>query len=97
MARRLADGWKVSVEALNAGAQGYDTVAEAAFLDGPGAALAPDGVVVGMSLNDYDPAPAYDPTGVLRRKVDARLRSARSHSRSSCCSCAGSARGRAGT
>jgi hypothetical protein len=44
---------------LNAGAQGYDTVAEAAFLAGPGIALCPQGVVVGMSFNDYDPATAY--------------------------------------
>jgi hypothetical protein len=56
------------VETVNAGAQGYDTVAEAAFLAGPGLALAPAGVVVGMSLNDYDPAPVYDPTGVLTRR-----------------------------
>jgi len=71
LARRLAERWKTPVEALNAGVQGYDTVAEAAFLDGPGAALAPNGVVVGMSLNDYDPAPGYDATGVLTRRTSA--------------------------
>jgi len=71
LARRLGERWRMRVEALNAGVQGYDTVAEAAFLDGPGAALGPHGVVVGMSLNDYDPAPAYDATGVLTRRAPA--------------------------
>lgn len=69
LARRLAERWRRPVEALNAGVQGYDAVANAAFLDGPGAALGASGVVVGFSLNDYDPAPAYDATGVLARRV----------------------------
>jgi lysophospholipase L1-like esterase len=67
LARRLSERWGRPVEVLNAGVQGYDTAAEAAFLAGPGLALAPSGVIVGMSLNDYDPAPAYDATGVLTR------------------------------
>ena len=67
LSRALGARWGRPVEALNAGAQGYDTVAEAAFLAGPGRALRPSGVVVGMSLNDYDRAPAYDATGVLTR------------------------------
>jgi lysophospholipase L1-like esterase len=71
LARRLAERWGKPVEVLNAGTQGYDTVAEAAFLAGPGLALAPSGVVVGMSLNDYDVAPAYDATGVLTRRASA--------------------------
>ena len=70
LAVRLTERWQRPVEVLNSGAQGYDTVAEAAFLAGPGLALTPSGVVVGMSLNDYDRAPAYDPTGVLTRHVD---------------------------
>jgi lysophospholipase L1-like esterase len=69
LARRLAERWKKPVEVLNSGTQGYDTVAEAAYLAGPGLALAPGGVVVGMSLNDYDVAPSYDPTGVLTRRT----------------------------
>ena len=69
LARRLGERWRTPVEALNAGVQGYDTVAEAAFLAGPGAGLGASGVVVGMSLNDYDPAPAYDATGVLARST----------------------------
>src|SRR5262249_54514574 len=71
LARRLDERWHRRVEALNAGVQGYATVAEAAFLDGPGAARAPEGVIGGMSLNDYDPAPAYAPTGVLTRHASA--------------------------
>jgi hypothetical protein len=70
LARALTARWGTPVEALNAGTQGYDTVAEAAYLAGPGRALAPNGVVVGMSLNDYDRAPAYDATGVLTRHAD---------------------------
>lgn len=69
LAARLGERWHMPVETLNAGAQGYDTVAEAAFLAGPGLALHPHGVVVGMSLNDYDVAPAYDATGVLTRRT----------------------------
>jgi lysophospholipase L1-like esterase len=71
LARQLAERWRVPVEVLNSGTQGYDTVAEAAYLAGPGLALAPSGVVVGMSLNDYDVAPAYDATGVLTRRTSA--------------------------
>jgi hypothetical protein len=69
LASRLAAKRGAPVEALNAGVQGYDTVAEAAFLGGPGLALRPGAVVVGMSLNDYDPAPVYDATGVLSRRA----------------------------
>jgi lysophospholipase L1-like esterase len=68
LARRLGERWRMPVEVLNSGAQGYDTVAEAAYLAGPGRALAPNGVVVGTSLNDYDTAPSYDATGVLTRR-----------------------------
>jgi len=45
-------------------------VAQAALLERVGLALDPAVVVVGMSLNDYDPAPGYDPTGVLTRRRD---------------------------
>lgn len=69
LARRLAAARGTPVEALNAGVQGYDSVAEAAFLEGPGRELAPQAVVVGTSLNDYDGALTYDPTGVLTRRV----------------------------
>jgi hypothetical protein len=69
LAVRLAALRGTPVEALNAGVFGYDTVAEAAFLAGPGLALAPRAVVLGVSLNDYDMAPGYDATGVLTRRA----------------------------
>ncbi len=69
LARRLSAVRGTPVEALNAGVQGYDSVAEAAFLEGPGRALSPQAVVVGTSLNDYDGALTYDPTGVLTRRL----------------------------
>ena len=53
------------VEAINAGVPGYDTTAELRLLARAGMALHPAAVVVGMSLNDYDPPPAYSPIGVL--------------------------------
>jgi lysophospholipase L1-like esterase len=68
LARRLAATGTERVEVWNAGVQGYDTVAQAALLESVVLGLHPAVVVVGMSLNDYDPAPAYDPTGVLTRR-----------------------------
>lgn len=68
LAARLAALRATPVEALNAGVMGYDTIAEAAFLEGPGLALAPGAVVLGVSLNDYDVTPGYDATGVLTRR-----------------------------
>jgi lysophospholipase L1-like esterase len=62
-------------EVLNAGVQGYDTVAEARFLAAFGLALAPQRVVVGMSLNDFDSAPAFHPVGVLTHAGGAAGRS----------------------
>jgi lysophospholipase L1-like esterase len=62
-------------EVLNAGVQGYDTVAEARFLESFGLALQPQLVVVGMSLNDFDAAPAFHPVGVLTNAAAAGRRS----------------------
>ncbi|HYV56078.1 MAG TPA: GDSL-type esterase/lipase family protein [Candidatus Nitrosopolaris sp.] len=55
-------------EVLNAGVPGYDALAEARLLETFGLALAPEIVVVGTSLNDYDVAPQYSPLGILTRK-----------------------------
>lgn len=55
-------------EAINAGVQGYDAVAEARFLEMRGLDLRPAVVVVGTSLNDYDPAPGYSPLGILTHR-----------------------------
>jgi len=65
LAQRLNAAAPPAWEVINAGVQGYDTVAEARMLETAGVGLRPAVVVVGMSLNDYDPAPAYSPTGVL--------------------------------
>jgi lysophospholipase L1-like esterase len=70
LARRLATVRGDTVEVLNAGVQGYDVVAEAAFLVHVGLGLHPHVVVVGTSLNDCDAAPGYDPTGVLTWRRD---------------------------
>jgi lysophospholipase L1-like esterase len=70
LARRLAATGSGRTEVWNAGVLGYDTVAEAALLEQVVLGLHPGTVIVGMSLNDYDPAPSYDPTGVLTRQRD---------------------------
>jgi hypothetical protein len=66
--RRLNAAGTGAWEVLNAGAPGYDAVAEAQFLETAGLALEPSAVVVGTSLNDYDPAPAFSPLGILTRR-----------------------------
>jgi hypothetical protein len=50
------------------GVPGYDAVSEARLLEHAVLPLGPEIVVVGTSLDDYDPTPAYSPTGVLVRK-----------------------------
>lgn len=59
-------------EVLNGGVQGYDTAAELAWLERRGLALAPDVVVVGFNLNDYDYAPVLDANGILTGDRSAR-------------------------
>src|SRR5439155_530300 len=54
------------VDRLNGGGQGYDAVAEVRLFETLD--LAPEIVVVGTSLNDYDVAPQYSPLGILTRK-----------------------------
>ena len=58
----------IRAEAINAGVQGYDTAAEAALLAYIGPEIAPDIVLTGMSLNDYERPPRYHPIGVLARQ-----------------------------
>ncbi|TMB21279.1 MAG: hypothetical protein E6J71_08430 [Deltaproteobacteria bacterium] len=64
--RRLGATGAGPYEVLNAGVQGYDAVAEVRLLETLD--LAPEIVVVGTSLNDYDVAPQYSPLGILTRK-----------------------------
>jgi lysophospholipase L1-like esterase len=56
------------VEVLNAGTSGWDTVAEAAFLEEFGLALAPSLVVLGVSLNDYVEPPELTRLGALAER-----------------------------
>jgi len=59
-----ADGTR-RVEVINGGVPGYDTLAELRLVETAGLPLHPDTLVVGFSLNDFDPPPAYSPIGVL--------------------------------
>jgi lysophospholipase L1-like esterase len=66
--RRLNKDGPGPWEVINAGIPAYDTPAEARLLATVGLRLAPAVVVVGTSLNDYDPAPVYSPLGILTRR-----------------------------
>ena len=52
-------------EVLNAGVPGYNLLAEAAALEDRWLAVAPDVVVVGISLNDFGPTPRFSPLNLL--------------------------------
>jgi lysophospholipase L1-like esterase len=67
LAEDLAAATGTAVETVNAGVPGYDTLAEVRLLERVAPLLAPESVVVGMSLNDYDVPPAYSPIGILSR------------------------------
>ncbi len=72
LGRRAAAGdgrWEV----LNAGVEGYNTVAEVAWLELYGLALRPHAVVVGFNLNDFDHAPVMNALGLLTRDLDQRI------------------------
>ena len=64
-------GWflnaKRRTEVVNAGVQGYDTMAEARWLESLGLRLRPTAVIVGVSLNDYERPPTVSPIGLLTR------------------------------
>jgi lysophospholipase L1-like esterase len=70
----LRDGGATSIEVLNGAAPGYDTPAELAYLRDVGLALDPDALVLGVSLNDYTPAPGLTPWGFLTVKPEERSR-----------------------
>jgi lysophospholipase L1-like esterase len=72
LARRLDGAGGAPWEVVNAGVPGYDAVAEARWLARFGPGLHPAAVVVCTSLNDYDVAPRYAPTGVLVHDDPAR-------------------------
>jgi lysophospholipase L1-like esterase len=62
-------------EVVNAGVEGYNTAAELAYLERHGLALAPEAVVVGFNLNDFDYAPVLGPLGVLTNDQSQRIAS----------------------
>ena len=61
-------------EVLNAGIEGYNTVAELAWLRTRGLALGPRTVVVAFNLNDIDDPPVMGPLGVLTHDRSRRVR-----------------------
>ena len=70
----MLDG-KIPTEVINAGVQGYDAVAEARWLEWAGVRLRPSVIVVGVSLNDYDPPSRMNQVGVLTRSEAGPARS----------------------
>jgi lysophospholipase L1-like esterase len=63
--RELQRLGRPKVEVLNAGAPGYNTSAELAFLETYGLALEPGSLIVGVSLNDIGNTPFIGYSGVL--------------------------------
>ena len=55
----------VAAEVLNAGAPGYKTKSAVALLRHTGLSLAPDALVLAVSLNDFDETPGLSPLGLL--------------------------------
>ncbi|HWP65479.1 MAG TPA: GDSL-type esterase/lipase family protein [Candidatus Limnocylindria bacterium] len=66
---RTGQQWEV----VNAGVEGYNTAAELAWLERQGLALAPEIVVVGFNLNDFDHAPVLGRLGVLTSDRTQRM------------------------
>lgn len=64
----------MAAEVLNAAAPGYNTAAELTWLREFGLALSPDTVILGVSLNDYGPAPVMTPAGILASEPGTRSR-----------------------
>jgi lysophospholipase L1-like esterase len=73
LARELERSHPGRFDVVNAGVEGYNTVAELAYLERTGLALDPETVVVGFNLNDYDWAPVLGPLGVLTGDRSARM------------------------
>jgi hypothetical protein len=55
----------LDAEVLNAAVPGYNTEGALAFLRHTGLSLAPDALVLGVSLNDFDDTPSLSPLGLL--------------------------------
>jgi len=63
------NGWRGAV--LNGGVPGYNVAAEAAFLESIGWDLDPDGIVLGVSLNDFGETPRLNAFGVMTQRARA--------------------------
>ena len=61
LARRGRQGWEV----VNGGVEGWNSLAEVAWLSARGLALAPETIVVAVNLNDFDYTPHLGPLGIL--------------------------------
>jgi len=55
----------LDAEVLNAGVPGHNTESALALLRHTGLSLAPDALVLGVSLNDFDETPSLSPLGLL--------------------------------
>ena len=55
----------MDVEVLNAAVPGYNTESAVALLRHTGLSLAPDALVLGVSLNDFEATPSLSPLGLL--------------------------------
>jgi lysophospholipase L1-like esterase len=58
-------GGRAAYRVLNGAAPGYDTEAELAYLRDIGLSLSADALILGVSLNDFGPAPGLTPFGFL--------------------------------
>lgn len=72
LAEELTRRGVVRTEVLNGGVSGWDTSAEAAFLEEVGLALEPAVVILGVSLNDYRRPPVLTARGVLSQQGQSR-------------------------
>ncbi len=55
----------MDVEVLNAAVPGYNTESAVALFRHTGLSLAPDALVLGVSLNDFEVTPSFSPLGLL--------------------------------
>jgi len=55
----------LDAEVLNSAVPGYNTESALALLRHTGLSLAPDALVLGVSLNDFDETPSFSPLGLL--------------------------------
>lgn len=67
---RLAEAREWEANFLNAGVPGYNTESEAAAYDMLGEQIAPDEIILGVSLNDFGTTPVLNAFGVMTQRRD---------------------------